>query len=289
MSLRFSIVTPVLNGMPSLRGCVGSVRRQTCADWEHLIEDGGSGDGTVDWLKSQPGLNWRSSPDAGMYDAINRGWKRSSGDILSWLNSDEQYLPAALETVREEFERRPDADAIYGDYLLVKPDGTPTAARREIPLRKWYAVNGALYVQSCALFVRRRVFEQFGGFDTSFKIIGDKEWVLRLLSRGVRFCHVSHYLGIFCLTGRNLSLRPDAMAESQRVFRMYGAHRLYLLRRTARAARCIEKALRGCYGRQTVSFRFTKDESGAGIDITGTVGTRWIWHAEAGERPFIPG
>ena len=87
--MKFSIVTPVMNGMPQIRRCVGSVRGQKEAGCEHIIQDGGSSDGTVEWLKTQPHLRVCAEADMGMYDAINRGWSRAAGEVLSWLNADE--------------------------------------------------------------------------------------------------------------------------------------------------------------------------------------------------------
>lgn len=90
---RFSVVTPTRNSLTKLKCCVGSVRGQTGVEVEHLVHDACSTDGTVGWLSGQNDLDSVSENDSGMYDAINRGWSRASGDIVSWLNSDEQYLP----------------------------------------------------------------------------------------------------------------------------------------------------------------------------------------------------
>jgi len=280
--MKFSIATPVLNGLPALRACVASVRRQTHRELEHLVQDGGSTDGTVDWLRAQSGLDWRSATDAGMYDAINQAWARSAGDVLSWLNADEQYLPETLATVGAHFEGHPDADAVFGDCILVNPRGAPLAARREIPLRGWYAVNGTLYVQSCTLFVRRRALDKFGGFDTSFRIAGDKEWILRLYRGGARFDHVSRYLALFSLGGANLSRRPEMRTESDRIRARYGAYRWPPLRLLPRAARWLEKALRGGLGRQRVSYRRANADTGELEEVQGVVGSRWRWPTQGG-------
>lgn len=138
--MKFSIVTPSLNDLPRLRLCVGSVRGQT-GEREHIVQDACSVDGTAQWLAAQPDINSVSEHDTGMYDAINRGWRRSQGDILSWLNSDEQYLPGTLATVASFFEAYPKVDFVYGHALVVDGDGALLAARREIRLSRTYIAN----------------------------------------------------------------------------------------------------------------------------------------------------
>ena len=110
----FSIATPTRNDLDKLKRCIGSVRGQTSVRVEHLIQDAQSTDGTADWLAAEEGLDYRSEADHGMYDAINRAWGRARGQILAWLNSDEQYLPGALARVADFFYR-------HAQYRLCRP------------------------------------------------------------------------------------------------------------------------------------------------------------------------
>ena len=141
----FSVVTPCFNAVDVLPRCVGSIRGQKDVTVEHIIQDGFSKDQTAAWAARQPELIVHSEKDRGMYDAINKGWARSPGEILSWLNADEQYLPASLAHIAQVFRDNPDADIVYGNTIMVGPDGQPLAARREIPLRFAYVVNGFLH------------------------------------------------------------------------------------------------------------------------------------------------
>ena len=131
--MKFSVVTPTRNALDKLKRCVGSVRGQTGVEIEHIVQDACSTDGTPEWLAGQADLLARSEQDAGMYDAINRGWGRATGDILSWLNSDEQYLPGTLEKVAGVFARNPEIDLIYGDALVVDAAGDLRAMRVRRP------------------------------------------------------------------------------------------------------------------------------------------------------------
>lgn len=257
----FSVVTPTLNGGSRLRSCVGSVRGQTGVQVEHLIQDGGSVDGSAAWAAEQPDLLVESGADAGMYDAINRGFSRARGDIVSWLNSDEQYVPGALEAVAARFQSDPDADFVYGDAVLVAPGGEPLAARREIPLRLPYLLNGPTYAISCTLFFRRRLLEQgLLQFDSSYKIVGDTDVVLRLLRRGCKPAKVDRYIGLFGVTGHNLSTHPNFAAEAERVRREHGAFSSQWLRRAVLAGRLAEKLLRGAYRSVSLDYSYALDE-----------------------------
>src|SRR3954468_24481434 len=100
--MMISVVTPSWNNSDWLKLCVASVADQA-GPFEHIVQDGSSTDETLDWLLNDPRVKARSEPDRSMYEAINRGLKRAGGDILGYLNCDEQYLPGALEKVRNYF------------------------------------------------------------------------------------------------------------------------------------------------------------------------------------------
>ncbi len=90
---QISIVTPSFRPGPWLRLCMASVADQEAVTFEHIIQDAGSDDGTLDWLRAEPQVRTFVEKDGGMYDAINRGLQRATGDIVAYLNCDEQYLP----------------------------------------------------------------------------------------------------------------------------------------------------------------------------------------------------
>jgi glycosyltransferase involved in cell wall biosynthesis len=259
--MKFSVVTPTLNGGTRLRSCVGSVRGQAGVELEHLVQDGGSDDGSAAWALAQPDLLVESGRDGGMYDALNRGFGRAGGDIVSWLNSDEQYLPGALAAVAARFEAEPDVDFVYGDAILVAPGGEPLSARREIPLRLAYMLHGPTYAISCTLFFRRRLLDQgLLSFDSSYRIVGDTDVVLRLLRHRCKAAKVDRYIGLFGVTGHNLSTHPDFAAEAERVRREHGAFASPWIRKAILAGRLAEKLLRGAYRTVTVDYEYATDE-----------------------------
>ena len=215
--LLFSIITPVLNGMDYLPRCVASVADQRDVTVEHIVADGGSTDGTVEWLKGQKDVRWVSEPDHGVFEAINRGINLAKGDVLLFLNCDEQFLPGSLKFAEEEFARHPDADVIYGDLLFIHPDGSLAAVWKSYPLRWWYVVTSHLYALTCAIFFRRRVFDEGRRFSEAWKDVGDAALVLQLLQKGYRFRHLRRFLSAFTLTGNNRSAQSCAEAEKKQL------------------------------------------------------------------------
>ncbi len=260
--MKFSIVTPVLNGMSNIRRCVGSVRGQKEAEYEHIIMDGVSTDGTIGWLKTQNGLKLRSEPDNGMYDAINRGWALASGDILSWLNFDEQYLPGTLKKVAAYFKAHTTVDAVFGNAIITNKDGDPFAARREIPLRALYVANGFLYAMSCTTFYRRKLWDSgILHLDTQYRYSADSNLVLHLLKAGIKYGHINDYLSLFSVEdGRNLSFQPEMIIESRRIRQKHGGFKSLWLQQLMLFGRKLERVLRGCYKREAVSYEYAANE-----------------------------
>jgi glycosyltransferase involved in cell wall biosynthesis len=133
--VEISVITPSLNQIGFLKTCCASVADQQGAAFEHIVIDGGSGDGSPSWLRQQPEVISVSEADRGMYDAVNKGLALARGEILAYLNCDEQYLPGALSFVSAYFRKHPQVDMLSGDFLAVEPDGVLKAYRKAIPLR----------------------------------------------------------------------------------------------------------------------------------------------------------
>jgi hypothetical protein len=151
-----------------------------------------------------------------MYDAINRGWRKSQGGILAHLNCDEQYLPGALEAVRDFFAARPELDVLFADAVVVDADGRYLFHRKvQVPL-KLHTWTCPLATLTCATFFRRRVLDEMGLFyDPRWRVIGDRDWVLRLIRSGVKMAVMRRFTSVFVNTGKNLSLHPRAQAEER--------------------------------------------------------------------------
>jgi glycosyltransferase involved in cell wall biosynthesis len=126
--VRFSIVTPSLRQLAWLKRAVRSVADQG-VELEHLIQDGGSGAELENWIHRQNTPRLVVETDSGMYDALNRGFSRATGDIWAWLNCDEQYLPGALAAVETEFAAHPETDVLLADNFIIDSAGRYLAHR----------------------------------------------------------------------------------------------------------------------------------------------------------------
>ncbi|HET9387319.1 MAG TPA: glycosyltransferase, partial [Gemmatimonadales bacterium] len=115
-----SVVVPCKNDARYLTANLESILSQDYPHVECIVVDGGSSDATVDLLKQYGDrIRWVSEPDRGAFDAINRGWKLSTGDILAWLNADDLWEPGAVRAAVETFEKKRDVDVVYGTARVV--------------------------------------------------------------------------------------------------------------------------------------------------------------------------
>jgi len=181
-----SIITATWQSVGTLPDCLASVAGQTWPRREHVVIDGASTDGTVDLVNSHvpPVSCFVSEPDAGIYDALNKGIARARGDVIGFLHADDLYASAdVLEQVAEAFAD-PTVDAVYGDLQYVRKEDTSRVVRHwtSVPFSRrrlhwgWMPPHPTLYL-------RRRWYEQIGGFDTRYRIAADYYSMLQLFSQ----------------------------------------------------------------------------------------------------------
>ena len=185
-----TIVTPCLNRAEMIVATVESVRDQVLdGPIEHLVMDGGSTDETLDILRQYPDVTVISEPDSGLYDALNKGIARAKGSIVGILNSDDVYRPGAIRKAVEAFASATAAAMVCGGAEVVDgPAGGDTVIRRYDSTE-----NRSLDPQDLLLgvpivnarFYRRALFERIGLFDTRYKIVADRDFLLRAALAGV--------------------------------------------------------------------------------------------------------
>jgi glycosyltransferase involved in cell wall biosynthesis len=209
-----SVVTPSFRNSEWLKLCVASVADQGFPV-EHIVQDAGSDDGTLEWLQKDSRVKAFVEKDSGMYDAINRGLRRASGDIHCYLNCDEQYLPGALDSVCSFFQANPDVEVLFGNFVVTDSDGGYLFHRKvQTPLRNHLWVSH-LPTFSCAMFFRRHLVHEHGmWFNTSLRDVGDGDWILRLLGRRTRMAVLPRFTSIFAMSGQNMSAGPNARREA---------------------------------------------------------------------------
>lgn len=214
--MRISVITPSFRQSEWLKLCVASVADQKC-DVEHIIQDGGSEDGTRDWICQDARVKAFVEKDAGMYDAINRGLRRANGEILAYLNCDEQYLPGALSRVQEFFRQHPKVEMVFGDIVIVDADCNYLCHRKtQVPLlyHTWVCHLSTL---TCATFFRRSVIDRGEFFNADYRCGGDGEWMVRLLRKRTAMGALREFTSSFTLTGRNLGQESAAEVERRRL------------------------------------------------------------------------
>ncbi len=216
--MRISIVTPSFRRSAWLKLCIASVADQQ-VEVEHIVQDADSDDGTLDWLPRDPRVRVFVEKDRGMYDGINRGLRRAEGDILAYLNCDEQYLPGALAAVAGFFEQHPPIDVLFGDVVMVNAQGQYLYHRKMQTPLKYHTWTCHLSTLSCAMFFRRRIVSDYGMlFDPRLRDVGDGEWMVRLLQRRVPMATLGQFTSTFTCTGANMSIGPNARRENRELF-----------------------------------------------------------------------
>lgn len=177
-----SIVTPSYNQARFLEDTLRSVVAQAYPRTEHIVIDGGSSDGSVDIIRRYaPHLrSWVSEPDRGQSHAINKGLAQAQGDVLTWLNSDDTYLPGALDEVGRFFAGHPDIDLVYGDYVYTDAAGQPMRRRHVFNSIAYESLLYHDYLGQPAVFFRRSLFGKVGPLDESLHYCMDWDLFLRM-------------------------------------------------------------------------------------------------------------
>ncbi len=163
----------------TFKQCVESVHNQTYKNFEHIIIDGASTDGTLNLIKEYENKGWIKSfsePDSGIYDAMNKGLAKASGDYIAFLNSDDFYdNNTGFAGVIETFKNNLDADYVYSAYHLLRTNGSaklcPPKLRRVIC---------RMPICHQTMFTKTEILRKFGGFDLQYKLAADYDFILKL-------------------------------------------------------------------------------------------------------------
>lgn len=186
--MKFSLITVTFNSSRTLRDTIQSVLSQTYPDIEYIIVDGLSEDGTIDIIKEYASLfhgrlNWISEKDQGLYDAMNKGFKMATGEIVGIINSDDLLAePNAIEKVIGSFKEHKDIDCVYADLYYVAQHDTSKIVRHWITGKQrsfskgWHPAHPTFYV-------KREMYTKYGMFDLDFKFAADFELMLRLVEK----------------------------------------------------------------------------------------------------------
>ena len=220
MRPKFSIITPSFRQPEWLRLCAASIADQEGVQVEHIVQDAGTGAELETWAATQPGLRLFVEKDSGMYDAVNRGLRRATGDILAYLNCDEQYLPGTLARVADFFAAHPEVDVVFGNVIVVDEAGEYLCSREVLPPRLYHTWVCTLGVFTAATFFRRKIIDEHAiFFPDDWRVIGDALWVLALIRQKIPMAVLGEFTTAFTETGVNLGLDSSARTELLRLIR----------------------------------------------------------------------
>jgi len=204
-----SIITAVFNGSATLEKTIRSIAEQTFKDFEYIVVDGSSTDGTIDMLKNHEGLIdcWVSEADDGIYDALNKGIDMARGDWLYFIGADDRLVD---DSVLQRFFSQPiDSELLYGNVYW--GENGETVAGKFYPER-FYTQN----ICQQAIFYHRRLFQRLGKFDPGYSLVAD--WVFNMRAFGLKTtkpAYIDTIVAVYCLEGASTDIWDDAFLKNR--------------------------------------------------------------------------
>jgi len=196
--VKVSIVTICYNAEATIRECLASVGRQDYGSIEYIVIDGGSTDNTLDILSEYNDVIdvLVSEPDSGIYDALNKGVSKATGDIVGFMHSDDAYSNNGVVSLIVSAFDVYGVSGVYGDLIYISPNKNGQVFRywKSCPVEN-VLIKYAWMPPHPTLYLRRSVYDEIGGFDVSFKISGDYDFTVRLFKcLSYTFYYISHPL-----------------------------------------------------------------------------------------------
>lgn len=186
--MKISLITVTYNSSNTLKSTLDSILNQLHTDYEYIVVDGASKDNTVPIIKEyeprfKNKIKWISEPDKGLYDAMNKGIRMATGDVIGILNSDDFFTTNnILQQVSETFETNEDVDAVYGDIHFVNSDNLQKIVRYySSKVFKRSLMRLGFMPAHPSFYMRKACFEKYGQYKTDYKIAADFEYLLRVI------------------------------------------------------------------------------------------------------------
>lgn len=224
-----SIITITYNAENVLEKTMQSILQQTCRDFEYLLIDGASHDGTVNIIETLAAkdenkdirIRWISEPDGGLYDAMNKGMNMAEGEYLWFINAgDKIYDETTLQTIVEACKSNPGNDVIYGQSLIIDADEHPLGERHKIApekLTRKCLLNG-LVVCHQSILVSKAIAPPY---DTRYRISADYDWTCKVLARSRGNLYVDRYISKFMISGISAQHRKKSWGERFQIMRRH--------------------------------------------------------------------
>jgi len=222
--MRISIITPSYNQGRYIEDTIRSVMNQNHNDVEHIVVDGGSSDDTVLILKKYPHLKWISEKDKGQSNAINKGFQMSTGQIISWINSDDFYEENVFREIAEYFDFHPECQILYGDITYVAKDGAFLRKVCGETISYESLARSPDIVRQPSCFWRRSVVDELGGLDESLHIVMDFDFFLRVAEH-CQFHYLNKNLSFFRSYGESKT-NARQFRQAREFLKVYRKHRI---------------------------------------------------------------
>ena len=207
----YSIITVCLNAKEDLKKTLQSIEQQTFENFEWIIVDGGSIDGTIELIQTHPRVNKLiSEPDEGIYDAMNKGINVASGEYLLFLNAgDWLYRKETLSQVEKNLQD----DLVVGNMMVIKYGKMILKEYKKFGINKNYLYYRSFPHQST--FIKNKLFDKYGLYNTDFKICGDYDFFTRLFRNNVSFSFLNFCVSVFPVNGLSFQMKNSKLLKRE--------------------------------------------------------------------------
>ena len=217
--MKISIITSVYNNKATIKEAIDSVLNQTYNNIEYIIVDGASSDGTVEIIKCYQDriTTFISEKDRGIYDGLNKGINVATGDVIAFLHSDDLYYANdIIQNIVNIFMNNSSIDGVYGDLIYTQKEDTSKVLRywKSKDFEEGLLEKGWMPAHP-TLFLKRNVYEKYGDFDLDFKIAADYDFMLRVLSAGIKVKYIPRVLYKMRVGGESNKSIKNIMLKSQ--------------------------------------------------------------------------
>jgi glycosyltransferase involved in cell wall biosynthesis len=194
--MKISLITVCYNSEGTIEETLKSVLNQTYGDYEYIIVDGKSSDGTLKILEKYKSLfggkmRYHSEKDEGLYDAMNKGIKVATGDVIGFLNADDKLSDSNVFSIISEKFKEKSVDGVYSDLLFLDKE-TMRKPKRKF-LARPFSRNLAWHPPFPTLYLRRKIYKDLGYYNQKYRIAADFDFMLRLLKKGYKLSYIKGY------------------------------------------------------------------------------------------------
>jgi glycosyltransferase involved in cell wall biosynthesis len=257
--MEISIVTPCFNSIRWIDLCLRSIRHALQGrDYEHIVVDGGSTDGTLELLQKEKDIRLIGGPDKGMYDALNKGMAAARGRFLGHLNADEQYdrvgLNHAIERLKES-----GANAVFGPTIMLDEHLNFLYLFNQITIPRPIDADWHMPVQTCSFLYRREIWERCP-YPAEYRVVGDHTWFRRQMKLGLKLVSIRYPIGIFTWHEDDIAKRIGPHGENALADVNRKSPRMRLAKLCFRTRKLVSG---GCFSPSSLSYEITTDQQTA--------------------------